>query len=147
MLKKTMFMFAGLAILISLNGCVSVIRKQNDLEVQGLKNQVAALHQQIQYKDEEINSLKGSVGTVTVSDRLNFAGSGEKSDITEVKSRPNARQIQACLKNAGYNPGAIDGKIGKQTRTAIKEFQKANNLSADGKVGKQTWKLLRKYLK
>ncbi len=146
MLKKTMFMFAGLAILISLSGCVSVVRKQSGLEVQGLKNQVAALHQQIQYKDEEINSLKNSSNTVTVSDRLNFAGNSEKSGILEVKNRPNARQIQICLKNAGYNPGLVDGKIGKQTCEAIRAFQKSNNLKTDGKVGKQTWKLLSKHL-
>jgi peptidoglycan hydrolase-like protein with peptidoglycan-binding domain len=47
------------------------------------------------------------------------------------------------LKNAGYNPGRIDGRLGKQTREAIKAFQRANNIPADGKVGKQTWEVLR----
>lgn len=146
MLKRRIICFAGLVVLISLGGCVSVIRKQDNREVQGLKNQVTALHQQIQYKDEEINSLKAA-NTATVSDRSNFAGSDEKLNITEVKSRPNARQIQICLKNGGYDPGVVDGKMGKQTRMAIKAFQKDNNLKVDGKVGKQTWKLLGKYLK
>ncbi|MCM8792068.1 MAG: peptidoglycan-binding protein, partial [Candidatus Omnitrophica bacterium] len=54
--------------------------------------------------------------------------------------------IQIALKNAGYNPGEIDGKMGKQTRQAIRAFQKANGLVVDGKVGKRTWSLLREYL-
>lgn len=146
MLKPRIVVFSGLAAIIFLSGCVSVVRKHDDLEVQGLKNQVSALHQQIQYKDDEINSLKNSQNTLSAVDRLNFAGTGEKHVAREVKSRPNAKQIQVCLKNAGYYSGAIDGKIGRQTREAIREFQKANNLKVDGKVGKKTWKLLSKHL-
>ena len=146
MLKQRMVIFAGLACLIFLSGCVSVVKKQNDLEVQGLKNQVAALHQQIQYKDEELNSLKASSNAGNAGESLNFAGTSEKRVIREAKSRPNARQIQLCLKNAGYDPGVVDGKIGRQTRAAIRAFQKDNNLKVDGKVGKKTWKLLSKHL-
>jgi peptidoglycan hydrolase-like protein with peptidoglycan-binding domain len=36
--------------------------------------------------------------------------------------------------------------MGRQTREAIKAFQRAHNLAADGKVGKQTWALLKDYL-
>ncbi len=146
MLKQKVFIFGGLLCLVFLSGCVSVVKKQSDLEVQGLKNQVAALHQQIQYKDEEINSLKNSSNEGNARDSLNFSGTSENRAIREVKSRPNARQIQICLKNAGYNPGVVDGKIGKQTREAIRAFQKANNLKVDGKVGKRTWKLLSRHL-
>ncbi len=149
MLKKRLFIFVGLGLifLISASGCVSVVKKQSDLEVQGLKNQVQALHQQIQYKDEEINSLRGSGNTASVGNEAVYPAGIERRSSQEVKSRPNARQIQICLKNAGYNPGVVDGKMGKQTRVAIKDFQRANNLKVDGKVGKQTWKLLSKYLK
>jgi len=31
-------------------------------------------------------------------------------------------QIQHALKNFGYDPGTIDGRLGKNTRKAIKEF-------------------------
>lgn len=144
--EKAIFAGLGIVFLISAGGCVSVVRKQNDLDTQALKNQVTALHQQIQYKDEEINSLKNSANTGVMGDRLNFSGNREKSGVLEVKNRPNTRQIQACLKNANYNPGVIDGKMGRQTREAIKAFQKDNNLKVDGKVGKQTWVLLKKHL-
>ncbi|MDD5072950.1 MAG: peptidoglycan-binding domain-containing protein [Candidatus Omnitrophica bacterium] len=56
------------------------------------------------------------------------------------------RQIQAALKNAGYDPGAIDGKLGAKSKKAIKEFQSANGLKADGKVGAKTWAKLSTYI-
>ena len=40
--------------------------------------------------------------------------------------------IQRALKKAGYNPGAIDGVIGKQTLVAVEEFQRKNNLPRGG---------------
>lgn len=56
------------------------------------------------------------------------------------------RQIQDALKNAGYDPGAIDGKLGAKSKKAIKEFQSANGLKADGKVGAKTWAKLSAYI-
>lgn len=56
------------------------------------------------------------------------------------------RQIQTALKNAGYDPGTIDGKIGPKTKKAIKDFQAANGLNADGKVGAKTWAKLSAYI-
>lgn len=56
------------------------------------------------------------------------------------------RQIQTALKNAGYDPGPIDGKVGTKTKKAIKDFQSANGLKADGKVGTRTWAKLSAYI-
>lgn len=56
------------------------------------------------------------------------------------------RQIQTALKNAGYDAGPIDGKIGPKTKKGIKDFQAANGLAVDGKVGPKTWAKLSKYL-
>jgi murein L,D-transpeptidase YcbB/YkuD len=58
----------------------------------------------------------------------------------------NSKQIQLALRNAGFYQGLIDGKIGPQTKRAIKAFQKANGLKADGIVGKRTSAELNKYL-
>ncbi|MCX5708045.1 MAG: peptidoglycan-binding domain-containing protein [Candidatus Omnitrophica bacterium] len=54
--------------------------------------------------------------------------------------------MQTALKNAGFDPGSADGKLGKKTRQAIRDFQRANGLDADGKVGKRTWEVLAPYL-
>lgn len=131
--------------IFSITGC-AMCRKQ-DLEMQGLKNQVITLESQVQSKDEEINSLKEQLARLP---QENIAESrqvvSKKRVIGEVKSRPNIKQIQIALENAGYNPGRIDGKMGKGTRDAIKAFQRANGLVADGRVGKRTWAALRNYL-
>ncbi len=39
--------------------------------------------------------------------------------------------LQRALADAGYDPGAIDGAMGRQTRTAIEAFRQANGLAAD----------------
>lgn len=131
--------------LILLSGCATA-RKQKDLEIQGLRNQISLLQAQIQSKDEEINSLKEAVNKATEEKPLVTKKVSKKKVVGEIKSRPSARHIQVALKNAGYDPGTLDGKMGRQTRDAIKAFQRANNLPVDGRVGKQTWSLLRKYL-
>jgi peptidoglycan hydrolase-like protein with peptidoglycan-binding domain len=132
-----LFIFA-----LSASGCATA-HKQKDLEIQGLRNQVSVLEAQIQSKDEEINSLKEASAK---SQEEAIKQTSRKKVIGEVKSRPNVKQIQIALVNAGYNLGHLDGRMGRQTREAIKAFQKANNLSVDGKAGKRTWNLLKEYL-
>lgn len=63
-----------------------------------------------------------------------------------LKSKSTAMQIQTALKNAGFYAGKIDGKIGPQTKRAIKAFQKSKGLAPDGIVGPKTWNELRNYL-
>ncbi len=134
------FVFLSAAFILS--GCATG-SKQSELEIQGLKNQVQALEAEVQQKDAEIGSFKESFDKPQEEGKSSSYGGGQS---IEVKNRPKAKQIQSALKNAGYNPGAIDGRLGKQTREAVKAFQKANNLRVDGRVGKQTWKLLREHL-
>jgi len=51
------------------------------------------------------------------------------------------RNIQRALDKAGYNPGPIDGVMGRQTQTALNRFQQARNLSV-GAVTAETLKNL-----
>lgn len=41
---------------------------------------------------------------------------------------------QASLKTRGYNPGPIDGVMGKRTRQAIETFQSENGMNPDGSI-------------
>lgn len=50
--------------------------------------------------------------------------------------------VQTLLRDAGFNPGKIDGKFGPGTKAAVESFQKARGLKVDGKVGYQTLKAL-----
>ena len=120
-----------------LSGCATT-RHNQDFEIQGLKNKVSALEAELSAKDEELNSLKESV--VKAPEQPVVANA------VEVRPQPKTKDIQLALKNAGYYSGNLNGKMNKQTRRAIKAFQKANNLPTDGKVGKQTWNILADYL-
>ena len=124
--------------LFILSGCATV-NKNDELTNQGLRNKISVLESQLSEKDNEINALKESM----VKSEPETSFSAQKA---EVKTCADAKQIQTALKNAGYFQGVVDGKMGKKTRAAIKDFQKANKLHVDGKVGKNTWLVLKEYL-
>ena len=77
----------------------------------------------------------------------------EKSNIQEkvlnypLKSKDSIIKIQNALRFSGFYRGKIDGKLGSQTKKAIKVFQKSKKLRPDGVVGKKTWEALERYLK
>ena len=48
-------------------------------------------------------------------------------------------QIQNALISFGYDPGVIDGRLGKNTRRAIKEFQVDKGISPTGKIDSRTY--------
>lgn len=48
------------------------------------------------------------------------------------------KQIQSLLTYLGYNPGAVDGADGANTRAAVRRFQQAEGLGVDGIAGEQT---------
>lgn len=145
MLRKGISFFILFILLISVTGCATA-HKRKDLEIQGLKNQLSVLEAQVQEKDEEIAALRDSLAK-TREQRTELTNvAGRKKVIGEIKSRHSVKQIQIALQNAGYNPGSIDGRAGRQTRDAIRAFQRANNLKSDGRVGKKTWDLLKEYL-
>lgn len=137
MVKKVWLLGAVAVFVFSLSGCATM-RKNNNLEIQGLKDKVSTLEAQLREKDDEINSLREST--------LKSTEGANAGLIVEAKQQIDPKQIQTALKNAGYYQGSIDGKLGKKTRRAVREFQKANNLPVDGKVGKKTWAVLKDYL-
>jgi peptidoglycan hydrolase-like protein with peptidoglycan-binding domain len=71
----------------------------------------------------------------------------QKKEIKEMAPKEMTKQIQIALKKAGFYEGKIDGVIGRQTRKAVRAFQKSKGLNPDGVVGPKTWEELSKYLK
>jgi peptidoglycan hydrolase-like protein with peptidoglycan-binding domain len=61
---------------------------------------------------------------------------------TVVAPVSNLRTAQQHLINLGYYNGRADGKLGPQTRKAIKNFQRDHGLKADGKLGQKTMRAL-----
>ena len=140
-----------------ITGCSTVSSKRlNGLEtkvstleakVDSVEQRQSAIEGQIGESRESVGYLKGKVdsrgpSTVVVTGAQGNEGYFYKSG----KKSLTHKDIQFALKNAGFYNGPIDGKIGKNTKKAIREFQKANGLKADGVVGPKTRDLLLQYL-
>ena len=52
------------------------------------------------------------------------------------------REAQRQLKEAGFDPGPIDGQLGHRTTEAIREYQKDNGLPQTGQLDEPTKELL-----
>jgi len=154
-MKKIGIVLIALIICSSLtfSGCSSAQKKLSE-EVKGIKTKVDTLETRVEgvetkqaeteriameqtQKVEEIKaqSVSRSQGRTNVQIRH------RKSP----RDRQHMREIQTCLKNAGFYKGDIDGVKGRKTRAAIRKFQAENGLAADGVVGKRTWEALTKY--
>ncbi|MBU2953207.1 lytic murein transglycosylase [Marinobacter sp. F3R08] len=72
-----------------------------------------------------------------LADRI--AGAGQLQNPPPVDapalSRANIISLQKALQQHGYEPGKPDGIMGPATRSAIRQFQAANDLVADGYPG------------
>ncbi|MEA3489882.1 MAG: peptidoglycan-binding domain-containing protein [Candidatus Omnitrophota bacterium] len=100
--------------------------------------------------ENRLDSIEARQGTI--EGRLGI----EKESVTYVSGEEeraggpavsmSKKEIQIALQKAGYYDGPIDGKFGKLTRKAIREFQADKNLKVDGIVGSQTKKALLYYL-
>lgn len=119
-------------------GCATPARKKAAEQESVVSNQTAVAYQQGQYASEEYD----------YDDRFSrerFASQPAKSG-SAAAAQLSAKQIQRALKAAGFYKGTIDGKIGPQTKAAIRSFQKSHGLKVDGVVGKKTAAALRRYL-
>lgn len=52
--------------------------------------------------------------------------------------RGDVKKVQETLRDKGYDPGPVDGVLGAQTREAISQYQKAENLPVTGHLDAQT---------
>jgi len=130
--------FLVVALVLALSGCAATKKDVSTAQSgQELQARVADLEAQLKDKDSQIQDLQSKLARtqkgVVVTPAVDF-------------SKATPKQIQAALKNAGFYNGTIDGKVGKVTKDAIKEFQKANGLNPDGVIGKQTWAKLSQFL-
>ncbi|HPS19796.1 MAG TPA: peptidoglycan-binding domain-containing protein [Candidatus Omnitrophota bacterium] len=134
---------------VGLVGCATTSTRKGNVTLQQLDGRVTELEKKIDQKDQQIREVKGNedisseemsrVKDVNVSsDSYDEASSGS--------AKISPKNIQKALKKAGYYSGSVDGKIGRMTKKAVKDFQEANGLTADGVVGKKTWSKLKRYL-
>lgn len=105
---------------------------------------------------QKANQIKATgiinIKTQAKLDALAFELPKKKNEIVqaqEIKNRLRSavwrKKVQQALKNAGFNPGPIDGIMGEKTKNAIVDFQKSKGLTANGKISPRTWDELSKY--
>jgi len=138
-------------------GCATASSKRlNSLEtkvgaleakVDSLEQRQSAIESQTGEARQSLGYLTGKVNSHGPSTIVVTSAKGNKGYLYKSgKKSLTHKDIQLALKNAGFYNGPIDGKIGKQTKKAIREFQSANGLKADGIVGPKTRNLLLQYL-
>ena len=65
-----------------------------------------------------------------------------KSTVKNGSEGADAKAVQTRLKELGYYQGKVDGKFGRASMNALKNFQTNNGLKADGVAGKNTYEKL-----
>ncbi len=63
---------------------------------------------------------------------------GWSFDAIAAKYNPVVEKAQKRLTELGYNPGPIDGKMGKKTTNAIRNFQRDSHLALTGALNEET---------
>ena len=62
------------------------------------------------------------------------ASSSRPSRFTPAQTSDIVRRVQVALVVRGYNPGPVDGRMGRKTRTALRQFQSAQRIAVTGTI-------------
>ncbi len=141
------------AVALSASGCAGA-RLNKGAESKPLKpaERIAQLESESKAKDQEIVRLQTELSAMR--DRSSVVEDAYAYEpVTNVKTAPSTaalrvpgvtvQQLQRALKAAGYEPGPIDGRLGRRTKDAVRSFQRAEGLKVDGVVGQKTWTALK----
>jgi peptidoglycan hydrolase-like protein with peptidoglycan-binding domain len=153
-MKKTALLLIIFAVCMPLVfcGCSSAQKKLSE-EVKGIKTRVDTLEtrvESVETKQTETERMAAEQAKEVEEMRARKERAAARSNIgikhkNSPRNKERIREIQTCLKNAGFYQGEVDGVKGRKTRSAIKKFQRENGLNADGVVGRKTWEALSKY--
>jgi len=134
-------LFAFLGVFVVFSGCASKKKSQ----INALQSQVNALTEEVARLDQALQESRGA-SAIQGSPAAPYEGAGGATYRTPSGFELPSAEIQRALKNAGYYNGSVDGKIGPQTREAVKAFQRDHGLEPDGVVGRRTWSKLKTHL-
>ncbi len=153
-------LFSVLGALVLLTGCAS--KKKTNKQISALQAQVGTITDELVRLDQALQETRAAIQAEETrrNDLQSQLGGSrarlgalheEESVIRGIYRTPSGFElpsinIQQALKNAGYYQGNLDGKIGNQTREAVRAFQRDNGLESDGVVGRRTWGKLKGHL-
>ena len=118
-------------------------------EINKLSNQIERLESASYYEDSDAWDTSANETAASKSGPGDTSrASSELPDRQDriIRVRTSVRDVQKALNRAGYYEDAIDGKMGRKTKQAIRDFQAAHDLKVDGIVGRRTWAKMRNYL-
>lgn len=74
-------------------------------------------------------------GVRSVKNELTYdAARREEPRVSTTGSHAQVMAMQQALKDKGFDPGPIDGALGPRTTSAVKKYQKSENLTVTGKM-------------
>lgn len=126
-------------------GCATTKARRAELsadpnaQVAQLQTELADKDRQIQEMQYQLDSYKTSVHSTPSFSKSTTPGTSSAIRVSGV----SVEDVQRALAGAGFDPGPVDGRMGKKTKAAVKEFQRRNNLTADGVIGERTWSYLK----
>ncbi len=137
------FMFSVLVVFTAA-GCATAKPRNTDAYAAPAGDpQVTALQTELQAKDQQIQDLQYQLEQSRQGSSSSYANTVSSGTSSKIRvSGVTVADVQRALTKAGFDPGTVDGRLGKKTKAAIKAFQRAHGLKADGVVGDRTWKLL-----
>ena len=136
----------GLPVVLTLGGCATTNRN-GQLSAQELHGRVLHLENLSEQRDQELAQLREELESerqarMVLEQRLGGGSTAARPGTGSL----TIREVQLALKRAGFDPGTIDGKMGRRTREALRAFQQAQGLSPDGRIGPQTLVKLKAYM-
>jgi len=149
MIQQTWWLVGLLVGSLMMSGCAGGRARRHNTAL--LEQRVTMLEQrQAELEDRtvgDVSYLKGRVegNTPRTEQYVVTSFAGDEASGSRKSGRPSTREVQLALKRMGYDPGPIDGKMGQQTRAALKAFQRAQGLEPDGVAGRRTWAKLKAY--
>lgn len=141
--RQIPFLFLGGLVLAA--GCASTKARKAAESAPDPQTQITQLQSELAAKDQQIQELQYQLQSyqTAIQTPSNFSGAKTGTSSYIRVSGVSVEDVQRALKQAGFDPGPVDGRIGKKTKSAIKEFQRRHHLTADGIVGERTWSYLK----
>jgi hypothetical protein len=88
-----------------------------------------------------VGGVVGHEGT-DANGKIATSSSGHGAKTASIGSDSNIRDAQSALNDQGYNPGAIDGRWGPSTQSAVRRFQAEHGLAQSGRLDSATMQAL-----
>ena len=133
-------------LLLTVAGCATT--HGHEMSAQELRGRVLHLENLSEQRDQELAQLREELTTERDARQALEQRLGGASGAGSAKAAGGSltiREVQQALQRAGFDPGTIDGRMGRKTREALRHFQQAQGLVADGRIGPQTIAKLKAY--